>query len=318
MSRRGLGYICIVCAAVLWASSGTMGKFLFDGGMEPSELVQIRVTLAALLLGVIFGVVRPSLLRIRLRDIGLFVVAGGAFMALVQFTYFKAISIMPVAAAILIQYTAPVFVAAYSIAFWRERFTPLKACALAFSLAGSYLVVGAYDLELFRLNRLGLLIALASALTFAGYILIAEKLMHRYSPWTVTLYALGLAALVWNVVRPPFELAYAGLTLDQWGRAIYISVAGTLLAFGLFAVGVSHVRSTRATITSTLEPISAGVLSYIFLGEILEVPQILGGALVVGAVTLLQLQQEHDEMAPDLIRNKPEIEVPHGGGPTAI
>lgn len=83
---------------------------------------------------------------------------------------------------------------------------------------------------------------------------------------------------------------------------LYISVTGTLLPFGLFFVGVNHIRSTRAAITATLEPISAGFIAFLFLGESMEPLQILGGALVIGAIVMLQLKREQDEWSPELTR----------------
>jgi drug/metabolite transporter (DMT)-like permease len=77
---------------------------------------------------------------------------------------------------------------------------------------------------------------------------------------------------------------------------------GTAIPFGLYFVGINYIRSTRASITATLEPISAGFIAYLFLGEILDPLQILGGALVVTAIVLLQLQSEQDELTPELIR----------------
>jgi drug/metabolite transporter (DMT)-like permease len=88
----------------------------------------------------------------------------------------------------------------------------------------------------------------------------------------------------------------------QWAWIFYIAVAGTILPFGLYLTGINFIRSTRASITATLEPISAGFIAFFALGEAMEPLQMLGGALVITAVAVLQLSQEQDEMAPALIR----------------
>ena len=75
------------------------------------------------------------------------------------------------------------------------------------------------------------------------------------------------------------------------------------------AAGINLIRSTRASIAATLEPIGAGILSYIFLHEYMQWPQILGGVLVIAAVIYLQLTQEHDEQAPNLLREKTKIHI---------
>lgn len=104
----------------MWASSGTASKALFMSGVEPFQLVQIRVTLAALILALVLGLFARRLLKVRLIDAAYFCFLGGVLLALVQGSYLYTISKMPVAAAILIQYTAPLMVALYSICFWGE------------------------------------------------------------------------------------------------------------------------------------------------------------------------------------------------------
>ena len=92
----------------------------------------------------------------------------------------------------------------------------------------------------------------------------------------------------------------------QWWWILYIGVMGTLVPFGLCLEGINLIRSTRASITATLEPITAGIISYIFLNEIMEVLQITGGILVIASIILLQLHQEQDDKAPSVIRAKRE------------
>ena len=101
----------------MWASSGVAGKALFAGGITPFELVQVRVTVSTLLLAIAFGLYSKNLFRIRSKDLGYFLLLGGVAMALVQITYFYAVSKIQVAAAIFIQYLAPIMVAFFSISF---------------------------------------------------------------------------------------------------------------------------------------------------------------------------------------------------------
>jgi len=126
--------------------------------------------------------------------------------------------------------------------------------------------------------------------------------MHRYSPWTVLFYALLFSTIPWYIFYPPFHYLVAGFTWSQWTGLLYIAFLGTAVPFGLYFVGINYIRSTRASITATLEPISAGFIAYLFLGETLEPFQVLGGILVITAIVVLQLRSEKDELAPELIR----------------
>jgi drug/metabolite transporter (DMT)-like permease len=305
-SSSAKGYVCVVAAALMWGSSGTAGKALFDAGMSPFDLAQIRVTLASAIIFLVFLLLSRDLLRLRPKDIPFFLLLGSVAMAVVTGSYLYTISKIQVAAAILIQYLAPIFVAIFAMFFWKERPTFVKITALFLAFGGCFLVVGGYNLELLQMNLLGILGGLTSAVTFAGYSLLGERAMHRYRPWTVLFYALAFSSLTWHVVYPPFTYLRAGYSLAQWGWIFYIAIVGTILPFGLFFAGINYIRSTRASITATLEPIFAGFLAFIFLGERLLLLQMIGGCMVILAIVLLQLQQEHDAMAPALIRMEKE------------
>lgn len=302
--RRGYAYV--ILAALLRGVSGSSAKFLFNSGVTPYQVVQLRLTLAAVILLGWLAIRNPALLRIARRDIWYFTLFGAVGMGACQFTYLFAISKIKVAAAILLQYLAPSFIAVHAVVFARDRLSASTVLALAGATIGCYLVVGAYDLQLLSLNLVGVLSGILSAVTFAWYSIHGEYGMRRYNPWTVLFYALLFAALVWNILHPPLEAFFHRYSSVEWGWVLYIGILGTLLPFGLYLEGVNLIRSTRASITAILEPITAGVVSYVFLKETMAPLQIAGGLLVIGSIVLLQLKQEQDEKAPALIRARRE------------
>lgn len=296
------GYLFVLAAALLWASSATLGKSLFAEGVTPVELAQVRSLFGALGLGLALAVASRDRLRVRPRDLPLFLLLGSLVMALVQLAYFYAIEAIQVAAAILIQYTSPVLVVVVSALFLKDRMTAFKLAALVLALGGCFLVVGGFDAALSDLNLRGLGWGVTASVAFAAYTLIGERLMHRYSPWTVLLYTLAFAALTCHVIDPAFSYVTEGRDLGQWGRMIYVAVLGTAVPFGLYFAGIDHIRASRASITATTEPIFAGVIAFLILGETLGPLQILGGVLVLGAVVLLQLKRDRDDRSPRGIR----------------
>lgn len=296
------GYIFVVSAAILWAVSGSAAKFLFNQGVSPFELVQMRLTLTAAALLVGLSLRAPARLRIAAGDILYFAVFGIVGMAGVQFTYLFAISKIKVAGAILLQYLAPSMIVLHSVMVMRERPRGWVLGALIGATLGCYLVVGAYNLDLLGMNLAGVVSGLLSAVGFAWYSVHGEYGMRRYQPWTVLFYAMAFAALAWNTAYPPLKAFARDYSLIQWAWIFYIGFFGTLMPFGLYLEGVNRIRSTRASITATLEPIAAGIFSYFFLGEIMEFWQMIGGALVIASVILLQLKQEPDDRAPSVIR----------------
>lgn len=288
-------------AALCWAASGAAAKNLLQGSITPSALVQVRVTFASLILAVFFGLFRRDLLAIRLADVWLVAIIG-ILMASVQFTYFFTISQMNVMLAVLLQYLAPFFVAVYAVCWWGEKFALYKVVSLVLAFAGCYLVVGGYDLEMLHMHFWGIIGGLSSAVCYAAYALVGEKVMHRYRPWTAAAYALLVSAVVWNIIYPPLDFMQAGHDIAAWGHIAFIVIVGTIAPFGLYFVGINYIRSTRAMITATLEPLASGLVAYLYLGEKVTLLQGTGAALVIVAIALLQLYQEKDSLAPAVVR----------------
>ncbi len=298
------GYLFVTLAALLWGVSGSAAKYLFLNGVTPFQLVQLRLTIAAA--GLLFYLLlrHPALLKIQRRDIPYFAVFGCIGMAGVQFTYLFAISRINVAAAILLQYLAPAFIALHAVLFFRDRLNPVTVLALIGAFAGCYLVGGAYNLDVVALNLMGIISGLLSAVGFAWYSIQGEYGMRRYSPWTVLFYAMFFGALTWNVFLTPLASFMHPRSVELWGWILYIGVLGTLVPFGLFLEGVNLIRATRASITATLEPIMAGVLSFLFLNETMASWQLMGAGLVILSIVILQLNQEQDAKAPARMRDQ--------------
>ena len=309
-----LGYLFVVAAATFWASAASASKFLFNSGVTPFQLVQLRITTATLVLFLWLFFRHRELLRIARRDIGYFLLLGTFGMAAINITYLYAISKLNVATALILEYLAPVIIALYTVLFQRERLSPWTIAAMAAATTGCCLVVGAYNLDRLQLNLAGILSGLGAAMAFAWWSVYGEYGMRRYNPWTVLFYALLVAAIEWNLLHPPLEAFLHRYDPATWGWILFVAVVGAILPFGLYYEGINRIRATRASITSTVEPIVAGILSFVFLGEAMGPLQIAGGALVIGAIILLQVKQERDENTPARIRAQAAGGAPIGQG----
>ena len=287
MKPASAGYLSVALAAFFWSISGTSAKFLFRSGITAFELVQLRTTIAALVLFLSLYLFDRRVLRVRKKDLA-YLVLLGAILAAVQFTYLFTISLIPVAAAILIQYLSPAMIALHGRIFRKEQLYPSAVAAIAGAIAGCYFMVGGYSLELFSLNRTGLISGILSSAAFAWYTVKSEDGMHRHAPWTILFFALLTAAVIWNLLHPPLKAFGAVQDLRSWGLVLYIAMFGTVLPFGLYNYGIRAVRATYASVTAMLEPVCAAVFAYAVLGEVLEPLQIAGGLLVIVSVVLIQ------------------------------
>lgn len=282
------GYLCAVLAAGFWALSGTLSKSLFNQGMTPFQLVQLRTTIAAGVLFCWFMIRMRVLPAIHRKDFRHFVLLGVA-LAVSQVTYLYAISRIQVASAILLQYQAPIFIAMHAVLFEHRRLSAFTAASIIVALAGCYLVAGAYNQDLLTLNTAGIIAGLLSAIAFGLYSIMSDTAMKRYPPLTVAFYALLFAAVFWNILQVPFSAFAVGYGTKAWLKVLTIGIFGTVVPFFFYNQGIRKLGATHASVAATIEPVFAGTMSFVLLGETLEVPQLIGAGLVIVAIVLLQI-----------------------------
>lgn len=298
MSTDGRGYLAVTIAAMLWGIAGATAKYLFASReVPPFLLVQVRMGLSFVILALVLAAVAPRLLRLQRSDLGFFALWGVLGMALVQFTYLFTISETNVATAIFLQYLAPILTAVYAWVFERQRLGGLLVSCLTLAMGGSVLLIFGGTARLL-VSPLGLASGLASAGFMSFYTIYGSKRVGRLSPWTLLCYGLGFGFAFWLLVDSVLAGAgrpVAGLHLlssgAMWAFFGYIAILATIVPFGLYLTGLRSISPTQATITGMLEPVVGGIAAYLALGESLRVAQVLGGALIVVAVILLQAGQ---------------------------
>jgi len=286
------GYLYIMVGATLWGISSVVAKSLFNIGLPPADLVLIRLTLATFTLFLILLFFDRRRMIISLNDLPYFMILGFVGVAGMQFTYYYTISKIHVGPAILIQYLFPVWVTLYAFFFQKQPFHKEKVASLLLAVLSCYLVVGGYQIDLLRLNRIGIASGIVSSLFNAFYTLYGEKGLKKYDPWTLILYGFGFGAVFYWILISPMKVIAEGYSFKIWMAFLYIAIFSTLIPFGLYFKGIERIRATRASITATWEPVVAGMTAYFVLGEVLYPLQVLGGIGVIAAIVLLQMAKE--------------------------
>jgi drug/metabolite transporter (DMT)-like permease len=295
-----LGYGMAFTAATLWAVNGVISKVIIEsGGIAAPRLTEVRTTGAFLILAAALALVRPESLRVRRSELPVLLTFGVLGLAFVQWFYFEAISRLDIGVALLIQYIAPVLVALWARFAYHEPVRRRIWAALALSILGIALLVELWSG--LTLDGLGVAAALGSAVTFAVYILSAERAVTRRDPVSLVCYGFLLASIFWAVLQPwtsfPVErvdesVSLLGrledLSLPVWLLMGWMVVLGTIVPFALLAAALRHIPASRAAITAMFEPVAATVFAYAWLGESLTAFQLIGALVVLGAILLAQ------------------------------
>lgn len=299
--RTGLGIAAIATAAALWAIAAVVASDLFDAGVPPIELAEARSIVAALGFIALAHARRGVAPRpISLGSVGrLHLIALGLSIALVNAAYYLAIDRLPVAVAVVLQYTAPAMVVAYTAVTARRIPSREIIVAVFAAIVGVVLVAELPGGELGTLDFLGIAFGLCSAVLFATYTLLSEPAGMTWGAIGAMRRAFIVAAVAWVVFQIP--RGWPAELFDQGNllQVVYVGVFGTLMPFLLYVWAIGIVRTDRATIAATLEPVLAAVVAWVWLGQGLSVMQIAGGLLVIGAVAMLQLRRTRPLIAPE-------------------
>jgi len=290
------GYLFIAAATFCWGISATLGRAVFTGKListhalapiSPLILAQSRTTLSLLVVAPILLARRGrNIVQLSRRDLLSVVLIGLLGVAASNYFYYYAIQLTNVATAIVLQYTAPVWVLMYMVARHRQRATAPRVGAVGLALLGIALITGIIGGRL-RISLIGILAAETAALAFAYYNVAIPPLLERHDRWKVLAWLLFWAALFWQVVNPPWRFPH--LSGGQWAFLALFALTSVVLPFSLYIAGLQHLDATRAIVTSCLEPVFSIIIAAIALGEAVTPVQILGVVVVLAATVLIQM-----------------------------
>jgi len=296
------GYLYIASATFLWGIAATLGRAAFTGRLlhndvlrpiDPLILSQSRTSFSLMVLLIILAATRGwRRLRLPPRDIAHTFLLGILGVAASNFFYYLAIQRTNVATAIILQYTAPVWVLLYMVARGLQKPSALRVSAVLFAVIGCAMVIGVIGPGKLRLDAVGVIAATLAAFSFAFYNIGGHNILARYDRWIVLLWTLIAASLFWLIVNPPWKIAGAHYSGSQWIFLLVFSLISVLAPFSLYFAGLQHLEPTRAIVVSCLEPVFSIVLAAILLGEILRPLQAVGILLVLAAIVVVQMPEQ--------------------------
>jgi drug/metabolite transporter (DMT)-like permease len=285
---RSSGTILCLASAAGFGAMAIFGKLAYAAGATVGTLLSVRFALAAVLfwaLALSSGGAR-ELRALRPRDLAVALAMGAAGYAAQAGCYFAALERIDASLLSLLLYTFPAIVAAAAVAIGRERMDARRVVALALASGGLALVVAGAGTG--AIDPLGAALGLAAAIVYSAYILVGDGVVARFRPTLLAALVCSGAAVSLTVGSALLgELRPGDVALAGWGWLAALVVVSTVAAIGLFFAGLARVGPTTASILSTMEPVVTVLLAFLVFGEVLGAVQLLGGALVLGAVLVL-------------------------------
>jgi drug/metabolite transporter (DMT)-like permease len=291
------GEIYLILGATLFAFNGVVAKVVLAEGLSPWRLTQVRSGGAFLILITFFLLFKRHELRATRQEIPWLIAFGVVAVVLVQALYFVAIGRIYLGTALLIEFTAPIWILLFMRFVLKRQVDRLLWLALALSFSGLMVVTQVW--KGLTLDGIGLLAAFFDSIALAGYFLIAEKLGKTKTGAVMTVWGFGIGTLIMAFMMPlwSFPTEYLtismqlpgfldGYSLPGWVLIGWVVIFGTLLPYLFVIAGLRILSASTASIIGILEPVLASLFAWWLLSEVLNNIQLAGAIVVVIGIYL--------------------------------
>jgi len=284
-SERLVGALYVAVSASAFGAMAIFARYAYGSGAEVVAVLFLRFFIAALLMSGVMIVTRrrwPSG-----RNLAVLAAMGGIGYVGQSFSFFSALNYASAGLVALLLYLYPFLVTLLGALFLRQRLTAGRVAAVLAALAGTALTIGGGVSG----QPMGIALGVAAALIYSVYILVGSRVMAREAPLAAATVVMIAAAVVFGglaaATGPAWPQGLAG-----WSAVVAIAVVSTVVAMVTFFAGMQKLGAADAATLSTLEPVVTFVLAATFLGEAIQPNQVLGGAIILGAVVWLARMRE--------------------------
>ena len=308
-----MGYLFALLGAVLFGLNGSTTKVLVEAGLSASQVTLVRVLGTAVISGIILLFVGRREFRVPLRLLPLLALLGVVGVALLQFSYAVAVSLLPVGIALLLEYTAVLMVALVAFFAFKEQVKARLWVAIGCVLVGLAIVAQIWTATL---NPLGVAMALTAAVTLAFYFLLGERMVGSISPLAVVFWTMTASTLFWLAFGDWWKLdrgalgvdvslggTLAGVIVPLWLPLLWNVVMGSFMPFLLSLLALKYLAATAVGIVASSEVIFAFLFAWLWLREGLGPVQLVGAAIVLVGIVLAQTARAGKVVDADLALN---------------
>ncbi len=285
MHKKSLFYIIV--AGVFWGSAVIFKNTLVSFGFTAIQINALRAIVSAIVLTVYVAVANPKGFKVTFKELILFLINGIAVF-LTGAAYYESMTYTTSATAVVLMYTAPIFVMIVSVLFMGERITKAKMFAVLLTFAGCGLISGIVGGVKF--NPYGFFMGILAGVLYATYNLLSKIIMNRKNNALVaTMYGFMAGSVLGLLLGNPGEIIMTiesdVLRILPW--AIGVGVCTSALPYFLYTLASKKLPASVASALSSIEPLTASLISFTIYGEKAGVQSILGIAAIVTAVVLL-------------------------------
>ncbi|HAJ72150.1 MAG TPA: EamA family transporter [Methylophilaceae bacterium] len=293
------GTLMVLVSSVAFSSKAILVKLAYAYHIDAASLIALRMAFSipffiGLMLWLRYTSVSTKLSR---DDVIMLVFLGAVAGYGSMWLNFAGLQYVTAGLERVILFLYPTLVVLLSVVLHQHRITKYEVIALIASYAGVILVVG-HDLSMPTAAAshilLGAGLVLGSAIVYALYLVLSGKLIPRLGALLFTAYTMSIASIASGVhfiaTEPISAVMY--LPLQVYWLSFVMALVATVLPSILLNMGIHRIGSNKASLVSSVGPVSTIFLAWIFLGESITLLQVVGTALVLLGVLAISLSKK--------------------------
>lgn len=282
-----------ILSGIMWGSAGIFVRKLSELGLNSVSIVETRIVVAIIIIIAGLLYLDKSLLKIKLKDLWIFLCAGIFSMLGLNLCYNFAINELTLSLSAVLLSLAPIFVLILASILFKEKLTLQKTICAILALIGCILSSGVLEeVGAMKWTTIGIIIGTLGAFFYGTYSIFSKIAMLKgYHSFTVTIYSLisvGIALLPftdWLKVLEIIQIDPAPMS----GFLLLHSLLTSVLPYICFTVALNYVEAGKVAILASGEPIAAMLFGIFFYQEIPTVLSLIGLFTVLFALGLLTI-----------------------------
>ena len=283
------GIVMALVSAMLFSTLAIFIKLAYQQQLTVNAIVVLRMTFASVFLWLTVLLNRRERARWKIDMADWPALFGGVVLTygISEWTYFRGLQIMPAGVAIFLVYLYPVLVVFVAYGLYGERPTLRKIGVALICFLGCAVLSLASNGQA-NFSGQGVLLILSSALCIALYAAFSQKLLQKYSPTVVSAWTLPPVGIIFMLLDAPNLAGYANFSTTAWLIMLCTAFFATFVSLIWFFGAVVRIGAAHTSLLSTIEPVSTALLARWVLGEQMGGGQMLGAALILGGLLILE------------------------------
>lgn len=293
-----LGAIFALIAAILFGLNASTTKVIIEAGINAEQVVFIR-SLFSFVLALSWALIsNRKELFVKPKMLPKLFVLGVIGVGMLQWTYSMSLVRLPVGIALLIEYTAVLWVPIVALVLFKEKVSKVIWLGAALVIGGLAVVAQIWDTQL---DPYGMLLAFGAAISLTIYFITGERIQRVLPTNVVLAYGMFFATLFFlplsnfgnfdfSIISASLDLTgnLAGVEVPMWGALIWLGVLGSFVPMAFSYLALRHLSATVVGIIATSETVLAFGFALAWLGELITLTQALGGIVVVIGILIAQ------------------------------